>query len=1411
MRVSVLGPIAVESTEERLGPRDRVVLAALVLHGGETVSGERLADALWGDDVPSSWTKVVQGCVVRLRKALGAEAIETHAQGYRLVVAAEDVDARRFERTLRQARDLLELGDPERAAFAAEEALSLWRGRPLVDLEEWEPGRIEARRLEELRLEAEDLRLDAALRAGRHREVQAAARALVDAWPTRERRWELLALAQYRSGGQGDALRTLHEARTVLAEQLGLGPGPDLVALEHAILRQDPSLAAPPTPAEASSACPWPGLPAYGVEDAESFFGREHEIDVCLERLASDGLLVVVGPSGSGKSSLVRAGVAARLGRNGRRVVVVSPAGGVPTDVLPPVEDGGEATVLVVDQYDEVVTSGADLGEQRRFFAELVARARRGPLVVALRADRVGDVTVHAEFARLVERGLFLLGPLDEGSLRRAIEGPARQAALRLEPGLVDLVVRDVLYEPGALPLMSHALRQTWTRRQGRTLTVAAYRETGGIRGAVAQSAESLYAGVDEQDRTKLRELLLRLVTPIGDGQPTRARIPRHLVSDEPGYEPLFERLVAARLVTSDDEYVELAHEALARAWPRLKDWLDEDVDGVRILRHLTTAAVGWQALGRPESELYRGVRLAQAVEWRARAEPALTAVEREFLETSADREMADVRRAEVEVVRERRTVRRLRRLVAGVAVLGVSALVASAVAVDERDRAGAEARTAQARRLAAEALVARPLDRALLLAVEAVRLHDTPEIQGNLLSTIDRSPRLRAVMRFPGERVLDLELSPTDRRAAIVDRFGDLTTVDLATREQLGKLDADGDIYYGAPAFSPDGRQLAVAQSTVECASGGDCSGSHVTVVSDDLATERASYQGLGAAAVDVAYSSDGRLLAAAPPFATTGPVGRIAVWRVGEPSAPAQRLALTEAGADLRLSPDHFNARGWLSFSPAGDRLYASGAGPTDAFDVTSGQVLWTAPGIGGLALSRDGSTLAVATSPSGVTLHDTATGAARTQLAGHEGVTAAAFSADGDQLATSGNDESVVVWDATTGARLLMLRGHTGSVLDVAFASDGATLFSSSADGSVFQWDLAGSSGLARTLAAPTPGPQTEGFVLVNPTGTSILVANERGRFVDLVSGRVRELPSPATEGVVWAAYRPDGKRLVTVNRDGSTKLWTDNAQLVASQPGRGQDNSGAVAFSAGGHLVVVADADGEVVVLDGETLEPTGKSVSVDVAPEGVRTGPGGLFAVTASRPDPAGGTEIVFGDVDTGRTLRRVHVNSWRPRANFSPDGSKYAVGGFDGRVEVVDVATGRRTGRGHAVHAGPVAWVTFSPDGRTLASLGFDGELQLSDARNATPRTRVVPGPVNRRGSLGWRADGHTLVLGYEDGMALAYDTDPKSWVAQACRVAGRDLTAEEWQDAFGNDEPHRSTCGAAPSARPRPRVLRPS
>ena len=255
MEFRILGPIEVTgagNTVSLAGRREGALLAALVLGAGEVVSADRLIDALWRDRPPRSAAKTLQNCVLRLRKTLGANVIETRPGGYRLVAPGDAIDAHRFEELIRVARTAAMNGTPARAAAALDEALGLWRGQPYSELAGWDPADGEAARLTELHRVATEDFIDAELACGRHVAHVADIEAMVAAEPLRERRWAMLMLALYRCGQQADALRTYQRARIALAE-LGIEPGPELRDMERAVIAQDESLAVPPAVAEAAS------------------------------------------------------------------------------------------------------------------------------------------------------------------------------------------------------------------------------------------------------------------------------------------------------------------------------------------------------------------------------------------------------------------------------------------------------------------------------------------------------------------------------------------------------------------------------------------------------------------------------------------------------------------------------------------------------------------------------------------------------------------------------------------------------------------------------------------------------------------------------------------------------------------------------------------------------------------------------------------------------------------------------------------------------------------------------------------------------------------------------------------------------------------------------------------------------
>ncbi|MET0955326.1 MAG: BTAD domain-containing putative transcriptional regulator, partial [Cryobacterium sp.] len=740
MHIGFLGPLRVDGGGS-MRPRTRTVLAALGVERGEVVSPDRLAEAVWGDEPPISWPKQVQICVWDLRRVLGADAVQTAAGGYRLM-AGDDLDVEYFEVLLGRGRDLAMIGEPDRAASTFRAALDLWRGRPFEDLDGWAPGRIEAARLDELRRSAQEDLLEARLAAGEHRDVVADAEARVAEEPLRERRWALLALAQYRSGNQGEALRTLRGARRTLLNELGLDPGTELVALEAAILGQDPALLAGEQPL-ASVHCPYQGLAAYDIEDAAMYFGRDADVAACLDRLARVRMLVLAGPSGCGKSSLGRAGVASALRRRGVAVVVMVPGADPDTALSTALASVPGDPVVVLDQLEELFAGSRSPVEVRAFCSRLAEYAtRRGRVIVTIRSDHLGDLAAEPTLARLVEEGLYLVAPLSGPALRASIDGPAAAAGLRLEPGLIELLVREAEDEPGALPLLSHALVQTWERRDGRVMTVEGYLATGEIHGAVARSAEQLYQSLPTGEQDRLRALLLRLVVPSDTGAPVRAHLDASGLSVGAGSDRMIELLVRARLLTADGDDVQLAHEAVASAWPRLRVWVDEDAVGLRLIQHLSRAADEWEGLRRPDSELYRGARLAAAVEWRSRSGSELTTTETAFLDASVAAQETEHRLLAEQSRSRARQNRRLRQALSGVAVLLVLALLAGAVAVTQRQQAEEQRRDAAITALTSDASSLRTSrrDLAALLAVQAHELRPDAESEAALFGTFTAS-----------------------------------------------------------------------------------------------------------------------------------------------------------------------------------------------------------------------------------------------------------------------------------------------------------------------------------------------------------------------------------------------------------------------------------------------------------------------------------------------------------------------------------------------------------------------------------------------------------------------------------------------------------------------------------------------
>ncbi|KAB7745695.1 hypothetical protein GA707_07275 [Nostocoides sp. F2B08] len=1386
MGIAVLGPLELDGATSTMGLRDRVVLEALAVRPGTVVRAESLAEAIWGETPPPSWSKVVQGCVSRLRRRLGADLIETAEHGYRLRVHVDHLDHLRFERLIGRARELLTLGEPERSAYLLREALDLWRGEPFTELNGWTPGLIEHERLVELHRDAEELHVEVMLRSGHHDDALAPAVALLHEAPFRERRWGLLALAQYQSGRQHEALDTLHRARTVLVKDLGLDPGPDLAALEQAILRQDPSLAVQAAIPEPSAVCPYPGLVAYDISDAGSFFGRESDIEACLAHLDEGSALAIVGASGSGKSSLARAGVAAALERDGRRVRVVTP-GRHPMDILAEVPHR-KGDVLVVDQCEEVLAPEVDADERLAFLAALTVVAGRGPLILTLRADRLGEVSRYSDFAHLVERGLHLLGPMDADALRRAIEGPAAQAGLRLEPGLVDLLVREVEGAPGALPLLSHVLRQTWTRREGSTLTVAGYAATGGIQEAVSQSAETVFRGMTTRQQDMLRDLMLRLVVPSDSGDPVRTRAPRRSVAADEEHEAVIESLVGARLLSSDGDTVEIAHEALAVAWPRLRSWLDDDVEGLRIMRHLAVAADSWEELGRTAGELYRGPRQARAQQWRTRSAPTLTRTEQDFLDASEALAEAEARATEKQVRLERRANRRLRWGLAAVAgllaialVAGVEAFTAEQRAQHQASMAEQQAMAADARRLGAEALRSDILDRALLLAVAGTELDDTPDTRGNLRGVLDRAPELIGIHKVTTP--ISGAVAPDGRRVATTGWDAGVTIVDTET----GDVAHNHDIPLYGVSFNPNGTQLAAAVNV--STPSGERRVDPLPVRMFDPTTAVLANAQLGGqpqgrvVQESLAFSNDGRWLVAGFVHPTQLDTETwIRVWDTADLARPVAAFNLP------------FPIHSQLAVSDDGARVYLANDDAALMLDAASGSVLRSAPDIGPIALTADGSVL-VGVRGRQIALLDPELLTVTSVIEENEDIDGLMLSPRGGMLGY-GVDGALVVRSLTDPDQggLRLTGAESGGI---GFSPDGRTLYSRGGE-RLLVWDLVGDRRFVRSLPVEPQRDSDRAMTMVSPDGRTVgsliggVPESFAVQFLDVESG-VRTPISTFRESNTYfgdLSWRPDSRMLASVQNDQWVDLW-DPATGQAAGQHRVPDRYGiveSVRFSGDGDRLVVGTHEGWVYTVDVSTLEILGKPVLVtaDVPIRGLAAnGDGERALVWIDR-------KLQLLDLAQGRVLKSADPGLDVQGLAWTPDGKTVVLVGTDpsrdvqSTVAFLDPSTLATVSRSSGPHIADGYMIQFSPDGGQFATSG-SGRVGLWDAR-----TRGYLGFVttDEEAHAGFAPGTSDVLIASLDGEVSVWDPRPEAAVAAACRIAGREMTDAEWSAYLPDRKP---------------------
>lgn len=1475
MRFAVIGPLEVRTDDLAPvavpGAKERLLLAVLAAAAPGVVGVDRLLDTLWDGAPPVTARKSLQAHVVRLRSALEPDRpkgstgryVVRRGPGYALAVGREAVDALRIGDLAARGRAQLASGDAAQALQQLTAAMDLWRGEPYADWPDAPFADIERRRLAEVRAGAVAGLLETQLALGRHTDVVPELERLIAEDPLREGWWSLLMLALYRGGRQAEAMAAGRRVRALLADELGADPGPGLRGVETAILAQDPALDLPTQrtgsgepldepgtrrPRPATGSCPYKGLATYQADDAPLFHGRQRLIASLVRHLVDATVLVVSGPSGAGKSSAVRAGLLPALaggalpGSETWEPVVLTP-GPRPVDALTSLtgESPPDApVVLVCDQMEELWAPGVDPGEQSAFLDAVLGLVDDGVVVrcvAVVRGDHVGRLAEHSAFTDRLGGELVLVGPLTDPELREVVAEPARAAGLSVEPELLDAVVGDVVGQAVALPLLSTALVGTWERRRADVLTLAGYLAAGGVAGALTRSAEAVYADLDDEGRRLARQLLVRLADSDEPGLIVRRPVPLGELglAGEGGAarQAVVEAFVRRRLLAVDSDRLEVAHEALLSAWPRLARWLEDDAVGRTVRRHLAPAALDWDRGGRPRDELYRGARLSGALDWAAAPGADVTPVERAFLDNSQAQADAELRDARERADREAAARHRTRRLAVGLAGVLVLALVAAGLAVgyqrDAADRAAdaeASSTVADANRLAALSTTVGSLDLSLLLAAQAVRLSQTPETEYGLLATLvehGRAVRVGTTGARPGgaslagggvlfigylreNKSVAWSVDSTAAPTHVTDVPGDWFSADGSPTQ--ARLAVSGVSEADAPyvrVYSRDGRQLVSLE--------GDA---------------------VGGVPVTVAYTPDGQRLrwVAVPQAAGPEPT-----WRVLELDLASGAVTTVAAGADP--SPDTSLA---VDFADDGETAVLWPDGSPEAariVDLTSGASapLAGAPhAVASLGFDQLGTTTAQSWADGAVTLYDRSGRSFQTLDRHQAPVRVMATSPDGTWAVTAGDGGAVELWDIETGglwSHRESLSGHDGDVYVTEIDATGRLLFTVSGHGSVIVFDVSADGGFGSSypgladrwisnrpqvvepgglIVAPTRAASHSGGDPSDPAPDTLSVA---ATFFDPTSGRVVDevVVGDTLEGVFFGssvAVSPDRRMVAVTSALATTVLDTRTREVlgrVVLPPTDDVDADGEplpaqAVWSAGwtpdgSRLLLGAEGQveaatgGSLVVVDPATWEVE-RRVDIGSA-QAMEASPDGRLLAVASAAEPA----LHVLDATTLELQRTVPLgqDNFPYDLSFSADGRRLAVGGELGLVHVLDTTTWETVAEPVRAQAQALFQVEWMPDDRTVATAGIDETVSLHDVTSGLLRARL---PASSGPGQGYT---HLVPGSSEEVVALsgerdgrAYPLNPAVWLAEACAVAGRDLTEAEWS-RYLPDRPHEPTC----------------
>jgi WD40 repeat protein len=1035
--------------------------------------------------------------------------------------------------------------------------------------------------------------------------------------------------------------------------------------------------------------------------------------------------------------------------------------------------------LLVIDQFEELFTLCRDEFERQAFIDNLVT-ALSFPedglltLILTIRADFYAHLAQYPELREAVAKHQEFIGPMTSEELRRAIEEPAQRGEWEFEPGLVDLILRDVGDEPGALPLLSHALLETWKRRNGRTLTLAGYHDAGGVRGAIAQTAESVYQQLTPQEQVVARDIFLRL-TELGEGtEDTRRRasfdelIPRGETAA--GTHAILTRLADARLVTLHQDSAEVAHEALIREWPRLREWLNEDREGLHLHRQITESANEWELLERDSGALLRGARLIQARDFLNNNPYALNNDELAFLQASEAQEAKEIwekeeqqrrelnaaqKLAETEsarAVEQQRSARRLRWFALGLAVFLLAALGAAWLAYNQRNIADANFLAAERIRIASQAQIA--LDNGeggdvpALLSLQSLKLGYSPDADASLLNALKRGFTKQS---FVGHTnlVWGSSFSPDGR--TLLTSSGDSTARlwDLEMGSATVRMTPPMPAITQA-SFTPDGRYVVFGGP-------GDTMYSWDPVANQELR----QYKGTVAGSWGFDISSDGKFIVTADDDG-----GKLFDFETGELVLSIPLPYATPA----QFSPDDR----YIALSSRDNiaRIYDRTTGAevhqfkNDAF------VPW-------ISYSPDGECL-LTTSGDSAQLWDIETEQLALRLVGHDGdVLYGGFSPNGKFIVTGGADKTARIWDITTGNELYRLTGHTGRILWAEFSPDGRYLTTASEDRTARLWDLQAA---REPETIPTFNREVWGDfqTALSPDGEFALYGFDRALNAEgiwnLKSGERTYLPLEDLAhvvGFVAFAFSPDNRFLLGGGEDNSLLMWdAATGKKIHALPG----HTGPIVnvnFSPNGKYLLSASEDMTARLWDAQTGNPLQQFTGHQGPVRAAASSPNGDLVLSGSEDNTAR-----LWDANSGKQLFELSGHTAPILAvALSPDG-KYALTGSDDQTaRLWNVETGKPA-RQFIGHTDSVSQVAFSPDGSHVLTGSLDQTARLWNTATGE-QVREFADHASHVMFAGFGDNGDSVVTA--DIQAIyRWRTRLDDVIGFTCAELTRDLTTEE-------------------------------